>query len=79
VITCKEYDESREKLSELIFSLKSFTEEELESRFREIRGSKIEIGRKQTIHDYLDELRELGALSFEFGHYCVQDRTLMLA
>ncbi len=76
---CKEYDESREKLSELIFTLQNFTEEELKKQFKRKRHGKTEIGRSQTIHDYLDELREFGALGFESGHYYVQKRTLVLA
>jgi hypothetical protein len=76
---CKEYDESREKLSELIFKLQRFTEGELEAKFRKNRHGKTEIGRSQTIHDYLDELREFGALGFESGHYVVQKRSLALA
>jgi len=71
----KEYDENREKLAELVFEMRTFTEDELTERFSTMRHGNIEIGRLQTIHDYLDDLRELGVLGFEEGRYYVHEKT----
>ena len=68
---CREYDESREILSDLIFELGSFTEAELKAQFVKMRGGKIQIGRMQTIRLYLDDLRELGALGYEHDRFFV--------
>jgi hypothetical protein len=76
---CKEYDENRKKLSELIFQKKEFTESELIQEFKKERDGKIEIGRLQTIHNYLDDLQEFGVLKWEDGRYHTQDWPSVLA
>lgn len=70
---CKEYDENRKTLSDLIFQKKDFTESELIQEFKRKRHGKIEIGRLQTINDYLDDLREYGVLKLEGKRYHVQE------
>ena len=67
-----ELDERREKLANLIFELDEFTEAELELHFKRICPTSMEIGRLQTIHDFLDDLRELGSLGYKSGKYYVQ-------
>jgi len=72
---CKEYDENGERLAELVFNLGSFTEDELVRKFSKMQSGSIEIGRLQSIHDYLDDLREMGVLAFEGGRYKVLERS----
>jgi len=71
MIGCKEYNDTREKLAELVFKMQTFTEEELTAQLREARQGSTEIGRGQTIYAFLDELREIGVLGFKCGRYSV--------
>jgi hypothetical protein len=76
---CREYDKNREKLSDLIFELQEFTEEQLKQAFNQRCQGNAKIGRLQTVRGYLGDLCEFGALRFEAGRYYVQQRSPVLA
>jgi hypothetical protein len=64
-----EYFMNRERLAQLIYWMRSFTEDEFIQTFRQLRTGKTEIGGSGSLHDYLESLRKLGALGFEGGRY----------
>jgi hypothetical protein len=72
---CTEYNNNRKKLADLIFRLRSFTEQELTDKFAKIKEGNGDIGGVQTIHDFLDDLRELDVLGFEAGRYFHRQKT----
>jgi hypothetical protein len=60
---------NRERLAQLIYWMRSFTEDELVQTFGRLRIGKNGIGPVRSLHDYLQNLRELGVLGFEEGRY----------
>jgi hypothetical protein len=66
---CGEYYLNRERLAQLIYWMRTFTEDEFIETLRQLRNLKTEIGRVQSLHDYLENLRKLGSLGFEKGRY----------
>jgi hypothetical protein len=57
---------NREKLAQLIYWKRSFTEEEFQ-RFSLLTGGKS--GAALSLRDYLEGLQQLGMLTFEGGRY----------
>ena len=66
---CRRFSENRRRLADLIFETRSFTERELVERFLVQNQGDIAIDGVQTIHGYLLDLAELGALTYERGVY----------
>ena len=60
---------NREKLAQLIYWTRSFTEDELLQTFGRLRSGKAETSPLRSLHDYLENLRESGMLGFEGGRY----------
>jgi hypothetical protein len=60
---------NRERLAQLIFWMRSFTEDELIQTFGRLWNGKTEIGPLRSLHDYLENLKESGVLGFEGGRY----------
>ena len=58
-----------ERLAQLIFWMRSFTEDEFIQTFTRFRTGTAELSRSHSLHDYLENLRKLGALGFEGGRY----------
>jgi hypothetical protein len=65
----KQHNHNREKLAQLIFRTRSFTEAELVKRFEQNQNGKTEIGPLKTIREYLENLRKLGLLGIEGERY----------
>ena len=70
----KEHNHNREKLAQLIFRTRSFTEAELIKRFEHAQNGRTEIGPLKSIRDYLENLRKLGLLGLEEGRYILLRR-----
>ena len=64
-----EHNHNREKLAQLIFRTRIFTEDELVKRFKHNQGSRTEIGPLKSIREYLENLRSQGLLGVEGGRY----------
>ncbi len=64
-----QHNHNREKLAQLIFWRRSFTEAELAQRFNHLQNGQTEIAPLKSISDYLENLRQLGVLGFEGGRY----------
>lgn len=64
-----DYYLNSERLAQLIYWMRSFTEDEFIQTFMQLRSGKTETGRSRSLHDYLENLRKLGALGFEGGRY----------
>jgi hypothetical protein len=60
---------NREKLAQLIYWMRSFTEDELIRAFGGLLSGKPGVGPLPSVHDHLENLRELGVLGFEGGRY----------
>ncbi|MFL6293548.1 MAG: hypothetical protein ACJ759_21860, partial [Thermoanaerobaculia bacterium] len=67
-----EIGRNRRRLVDLIYSLDSFTPEELIDMFRKESGGSVTIDVQHTLREYLNELSELGVLRFEHGRYSVE-------
>lgn len=70
---CKHFDHNRAKLTKLIYSQKNpFDKEQIINQFSIKQHGDVVIDGSQTIADYLEELKEYGALIFESGRYRVK-------
>jgi hypothetical protein len=59
---------NREKLAQLIYWMRSFTEEDLSKAVAQ-RSYKAENGSALSVHDFLENLKRTGVLAFEGGRY----------
>jgi hypothetical protein len=71
-----EYDieneqQNRSKLADIVYSHESFTEREIEDAYGEYSGGVMMVDYRKTVKGYLDELCDLGALSYFSGRYTV--------
>ena len=64
-----EYFINRESLAQIIYWMRSFTEDEFIQTFRQSRSGKAETSAPQSLHDYLENLKESGMLGFKGGRY----------
>jgi len=60
---------NREKLAQLIYWMRSFTEDDLSKAFRQSRPNKTESGSAPSVHDFLENLKKAGVLACEGGRY----------
>jgi hypothetical protein len=63
---------NRERLAQLIYWKRSFTEDELIQTFQPAPGAKIESPRR-LLQDYLESLKKLGVLAFDGGRYTLRN------
>jgi hypothetical protein len=68
---CKQYVNNREKFADLVYSLGSFEQSEIIREFETQQNGDIIIDGSQSIPEYLEELRESGALKYSNGKYYV--------
>ena len=64
---------NREKLAQLIFWRRSFTEEELNRTVSQLRAGRPGPNPPRSLRDYLEELKQLGVLGFERGRYLLRN------
>jgi len=69
-----EHNHNREKLAQLIFRTRSFTEAELVKRFEHAQRGRTQISPLKSIGEYLENLRRLGMLRIEQGRYILLRR-----
>jgi hypothetical protein len=68
----KRFDNNRQRFQELIWTLGTFTENEIIDRFIQSGSGDTAIDTNQTIEDYLQQMVYIGVLKFEFGRYTVR-------
>jgi hypothetical protein len=66
-----EIGRNRRRLVDLMYSMGSFTEEDLVEAFREQYGRMSTIDVQRTLRDYLGELTRIGVLRYQGGRYTV--------
>lgn len=62
---------NRRRLSDIIFDLETFTEQELLEEFSQDRNGDIVIDGEQTVSEYLELLKDIGVLHYEDGRYSI--------
>jgi hypothetical protein len=60
---------NRERLAQLIYWMRTFTEDEFIQASGRMQSRKSEMSPLRSMHDYLENLRGLGMLGFEGGRY----------
>jgi hypothetical protein len=69
------FDQNREQLTNLIYSLNEFTEDGLVERFKKESNGSTLIDGIQTISSYLKELTQIGVISYQNGRYITSDES----
>jgi hypothetical protein len=60
---------NKEKLAQIIYWMRSFTEQELAQTVGRLRNGETEAGLLRSLHDYLENLRKSGVLAMNGGRY----------
>jgi len=68
---CKQFVKNREKFADLVYSLGSFEQSQIIREFKRQQNGDITIDGSQSIPEYLEELRQSGALKYSNGKYHV--------
>ena len=69
---CKEIENNEMRLRELVYTLGTFTEDQIEKGLRP-DGKPVMLAPFWSVNRYLEELRELGVLKFVDGRYSTQN------
>ena len=64
---------NREKIAQLIYWMRSFTEDDLNKAFDASRRANTEKAPTPSVHDLLENLKQAGVLAFEGGRYLLQN------
>lgn len=68
---CREINQSRRRMLQLIFQLGEFSSTELKTSYREACGEEVRLGATETIASYLQSLVQGGVLSAAGERYSV--------
>ena len=60
---------NREKLAQMVYWMRSFTEDEFSKAAGESRSNKSKVSPVPSVHHFLENLKTAGVLAFEGGRY----------
>lgn len=78
ITMCKELEDNRRMLAEIIYGRITFTAKEVVEEYRKKKGSTLVDG-VLGVTGYITHLRDLGVLQLKSGRYIVQIEALMTA
>lgn len=64
---------NKESIAQVIYWIRSFTEDELAQTFKQLQDRRMQIGSSRSLREYLENLKNLGVLGFERGRYFLRN------